>query len=460
MMMEQLSLIKYSQIFDVDYYLRQLNGEEIDLIQTLDRNSGSDAAICHYINLGDKRRLRPHPLFDTDYYYEKNPDVETTDITALFHFLRYGWVELRNPHPMFDTKFVRDQMVNRTNNPLLEYINSPPCTFNPHPYIDEAYITRQIKKYDISSNNVLMALLDNPDAAIDPSPRFDTNRYLKSYPDVRENAEGMSALYHFLRYGSSEGRWALPTSASLKGIEKQINNICKIEPNVVPSHMSTYDLPIIFSENQGKGLRKTLPILADLIKKGKCDYIYFLSNPKNPRARATLTKFLRTHLSLAPDASFAILTTATAGTEVSELLPVNIDFIHVNLDSYGEISSQDGTLRFLAMVTNLLECRHIFLMENYIGWSLVEHHGLSLGQKIGLHGFAFPYDYDLEGRRAGYAWTHLRDCLPVLKSVITDDQNTVDQLERDLRLSEMELKKFAVIHNACPSEVLNRIIAD
>jgi hypothetical protein len=38
----------------------------------------------------------------------------------------------------------------------------------------------------------------------DPSPKFDTSSYLRSYSDVRES--GLNPLAHYLRKGAAEGR--------------------------------------------------------------------------------------------------------------------------------------------------------------------------------------------------------------------------------------------------------------
>jgi hypothetical protein len=49
------------------------------------------------------------PMFDHEFYLERNADVQAAGADPLAHYLRYGWVEGRDPNPWFDTARYRRQ---------------------------------------------------------------------------------------------------------------------------------------------------------------------------------------------------------------------------------------------------------------------------------------------------------------------------------------------------------------
>lgn len=447
---EQLFLIRESGILDAEYYMSQLPPEEVAQIVALGSSPLENNLIIYYINYGDERRLSPHPIFDTDYYYEKYPDVHASEITALFHFLKYGWAESRNPHPMFDTALVKNQMGESDRNPLLAYITSPPGSLNPHSMIDEKYIIDQMNEIDAEHHNAISTLLRPENDRINPCRDFDSLRYLKAYPDLRNNAPAISALYHFLRYGRSEGRWIFPVSASLKGIAKQIDEICLIEPNIVPPGTDLYELPTSFSKDHGQDIRKTLKSLLPLIESSNWEYIYLLPNLKRGGAEKVLVNFLNAQASNCGSSNIAVILTDSSDNEIENWLPQVKNVTYFDIGRYRDALLTDGGLKTLAATFRLVECKHLFILNSYVGWTLVENYGATLKQQIKLHGFAFCYDYDRENRRVGYAWTHLRDCLPYLSRVITDNYSMIGQFKSDLRLNNAEAEKFLVVKQPAP----------
>jgi hypothetical protein len=55
--------------------------------------------LVHYLTTGWLKAFDPHPLFDTDWYLMKNPDVASTRTPPLIHYLHSGAAEGRDPHP-------------------------------------------------------------------------------------------------------------------------------------------------------------------------------------------------------------------------------------------------------------------------------------------------------------------------------------------------------------------------
>jgi GT2 family glycosyltransferase/glycosyltransferase involved in cell wall biosynthesis len=49
------------------------------------------------------------PMFDREFYLERNADVQAAGVDSLAHYLRYGWAEGRDPNPWFNTARYRRQ---------------------------------------------------------------------------------------------------------------------------------------------------------------------------------------------------------------------------------------------------------------------------------------------------------------------------------------------------------------
>ena len=59
----------------------------------------------HYIEYGSKEGRSPHPLFDVQWYLERNPDVQTAGAEPLRDYIECGWKEGRSLHPLFDVQW-------------------------------------------------------------------------------------------------------------------------------------------------------------------------------------------------------------------------------------------------------------------------------------------------------------------------------------------------------------------
>jgi len=113
----------------------------------------------------------PHPLFDTDWYVQQNPDLAASGVNPLVDYLRRGREAGCNPHPLFDTTFYLGQgngAATKGINPLVHYVT------------------------------------DGVREGQDPNPLFDTSFYLTQYPDVA--ASGINPLAHYATFGASQRR--------------------------------------------------------------------------------------------------------------------------------------------------------------------------------------------------------------------------------------------------------------
>ena len=188
-----------SALFDEQYYQEQL------LAQSMQPAS---SPVQHYLSIGSFHGLKPHPLFDPNFYLAQYPDVAAADVNPLVHYILHGASEGRNPNPFFDTRFYLQSMpeLDRHHNPLKHYSLTPiwkkssthKC-FDPLHYIT-CYPEVLIAGQEPLDHYLAIGAKQNRQAFIDFDPSF----YLASYPDVA-GAE-IDPWIHFSRFGRDEGR--------------------------------------------------------------------------------------------------------------------------------------------------------------------------------------------------------------------------------------------------------------
>jgi hypothetical protein len=83
-------------LFDADWYVAQ------------DPELAASGAIplVHYLTVGWRVGLSPHPLFAPDYYLAQFPQAEGP---PLVHYLTQGWRQGLKPHPLFDPAWYLSQ---------------------------------------------------------------------------------------------------------------------------------------------------------------------------------------------------------------------------------------------------------------------------------------------------------------------------------------------------------------
>jgi GT2 family glycosyltransferase/uncharacterized coiled-coil protein SlyX len=107
------SIIANSGLFDPVYY----GSRYPDVLRHVD-------PLVDYIETGADNGRDPHPLFDTSFYLERNPDVAQAGLNPLAHFVAWGAAEGRDPHPSFDTSYYLENnpdVAQAGCNPLLHY---------------------------------------------------------------------------------------------------------------------------------------------------------------------------------------------------------------------------------------------------------------------------------------------------------------------------------------------------
>ena len=71
-----------------------------------------DSIALEFLQNPARYRLRPHPLFDSGWYLEMNPDVIEAQMNPLEHYLYFGSIEQRAPNRFFSIRWYQDEYLN------------------------------------------------------------------------------------------------------------------------------------------------------------------------------------------------------------------------------------------------------------------------------------------------------------------------------------------------------------
>ena len=165
--------------------------------------------LLHYLRFGCWEGRKPHPLFDPVYYLDSNPDVDEAGLEPLGHYLRTGWREGRRPHPLFD---VANYLATNADvreagiEPLRHYVErgaregrAPNGFFHAQGY---AFDHEDVSDFD--GNALLHYVARGQAAGFSPHPLFDPTFYAARNPDVGQ--DGMHPYTHYVLHGAREGR--------------------------------------------------------------------------------------------------------------------------------------------------------------------------------------------------------------------------------------------------------------
>ena len=172
------------------------------------------------------RRIRQSPLFDADFYAERNPDVVAAGVDLAKHYALSGWKEHRNPSVEFSTRRylqANPDVAAAGINPLLHYIDRGKAEGRQIHYVEEEAQIEAIRASGLFDADYYFATYPDIQPPIDPirhyfehgwhegrnpSAEFDTQGYLAAYNDVKD--AGVNPLLHYLLFGRHESRHANP----------------------------------------------------------------------------------------------------------------------------------------------------------------------------------------------------------------------------------------------------------
>lgn len=159
--------------------------------------------------------------FDPEYYAQTYPEVAQSAPDLFLHFLHTGWRQGKNPNNWFSTAAylaLNDDVRAAGINPFMHYVLYGRKNRR-RTELQEIYPTIKSEfdaEYYFSVTPELRPGEDPVGHYItvgwregrNPNPRFFTQHYLESNPDVRKAA--INPFYHYLKHGRAEGRPSSP----------------------------------------------------------------------------------------------------------------------------------------------------------------------------------------------------------------------------------------------------------
>lgn len=193
----EIEAIRRSRLFDAVWYTER----------TPEAASFPDA-VSHYVAIGARSKLAPHPLFDVGWYMATNPDCGRSGLSALGHFILHGEAAGASVCPVFDPGWYRQQdpsLATLREGLFLHFLQKGAALgLSPHPAFDPAFYRGQRPDIANSQTNPLTHFLEVGGKAGDsPNPFFDLAFYAACVPELAET--GVNPLVHFLTRGAAEG---------------------------------------------------------------------------------------------------------------------------------------------------------------------------------------------------------------------------------------------------------------
>jgi len=158
--------------------------------------------------------------FDSEFYRNQYPNIDSNGLCPLEHFILFGWKEGRDPCAWFSTNdYIQTHLdiKNEGINPFIHFLRHG--RYENRHYISSKLV--DINDIDSAKQIDIQKVTD----AIEKD--FDSKFYLRNYGDIRDG--GIDPLMHYVLYGWQEGRnpcdWFSSTFYLNRYDDVRVNNI-------------------------------------------------------------------------------------------------------------------------------------------------------------------------------------------------------------------------------------------
>jgi Sulfotransferase family len=197
---------------------------DVQYLKTQSSAWTSDSVAVEYLTNPAHFGVRPHPLFDTDWYFESNPDVAAVGVNPLQHYLYFGNEEGRTPNRFFNLAWYRDVYLSRKRNaqnmrtePLTDYVSRGHVANRvPGPALS-ALKKASIKRTPRGPQIYVDAIEKKKNLYAELKHRPDVNMYYENYfSPVLENYNQAFSLYTLFLHPQRIALMYTPKCASAK----------------------------------------------------------------------------------------------------------------------------------------------------------------------------------------------------------------------------------------------------
>jgi len=440
------------------------------------------------------------PLFDTDWYLSKNPDVAAAGVNPLAHYLAHGASEGRDPNPLFDSDWylsTNPDVAAAGVNPLAHYVSHGASEGrDPDPLFDsDWYLSTNPDVVASGVNPLAHYLAQGASQGRDPNPLFDSDWYLSTNPDVA--AAGVNPLAHYLAHGASERRDPSPLFDALEylglatnqeGAQPMMNPLtdylAKKANNSYSRRISHRASAIKTAAGAVRHIGALDPELLVSIAPSKVAQLRILNGHAKGRAYAGWRRLFRS-LDRTYDRMIFVPSFPPGGAEVVAVNALKVAHQKHGSDStlfvvtdHNDMSAKDwlppGThFRVLSelvptltleerveIVTALvyhLQPKAILTIQSASVWEAIALRGAALSNVTNCYGFLFSRGVQSDGRVLGHADRYLRACLPHLRRVYFDSRSFEQRLLRDYGIPPSLRTRFSVIYQPPREELASRV---
>ncbi len=120
------------------------------------------------------------PLFDPFHYLDGVAAPQEAVANPLLHYILAGWRDGVSPSPLFSPDYYKRLRKLEAGDPLLDFVRAG-APADPHPLFDVAFYRERHLGGDAAINPLSHYLETGGRARLDPSPSFDTRRFLDAF---------------------------------------------------------------------------------------------------------------------------------------------------------------------------------------------------------------------------------------------------------------------------------------
>jgi glycosyltransferase involved in cell wall biosynthesis len=350
--------LRVSAFFNEQWYLRQLAE------RGLDAPGAGTSPFLHFLIDGWTDRVDPTPIFQSDYYPERHPDLKRWNSWVFEHFLQRGCHEVyRKPAPWIDQPRVADPKGRELQRPLL-------------------------------------------------MPRFLADPTV----DLRVDSPVERAAY---RVRDKIERLQSDTMREL------VAKAAEIEPQVLrPYGVREVNWPPL--ANTAVGLLREVERARARFPSAHYDNVFLVPHCRmagSARVTGALARALR---SIAPGETTVVVTTELPTFERPDWFPDDTEVVDISSLAAGLIAHDQ--VRLLLDVVRGLAPTRVINVNSKLGWDLYQDFGRQLSTITELDAYLFTWDIDPRGNKGGYPIRAFQPCLPHLSTVLLDSTALRDEL--------------------------------
>jgi glycosyltransferase involved in cell wall biosynthesis len=271
---------------------------------------------------------------------------------------------------------------------------------------------------------------------------FDPNWYVGRYGDVAKS--GLHPLVHYLIVGRTQGRSATPEPRVFEVAKRMAAEARAIEQDVlVNARLSEPEfLPVARSGLGGSGLRAWQAIFDALPH--AFDYIVFAPWLVRGGADVTVVNIVKAAIESCGPGSTLLVLPDYAVVQARDWLPSGI---RVLCFSHFEPSlTHAERVQLVVSLVYAMRPKALINVNSAACWDAIATKGGALSHITRLFACLFCSDYAPDGRPSGYADTHLRDTIPYLTGVYSDNATFVRELTERYGIPSRWRSKFAVFY--------------